>query len=136
MKKLNSGFTLIELMIVVVIVGILAAIAYPSYARYVEKARRADAKSALLDASQRLERCYTQTNSYDHEDCPDLPVLSPDGHYLVDATDLTATTFALEADPNGTGTTGQQSNSPCGTFTFDSVGNRGDNGSTADRCWQ
>lgn len=135
MKRLNSGFTLIELMIVVVVVGILAAIAVPSYARYVEKARRADAKSALLDVSQRLERCYTHTNTY--ENCINLPLLSPDRHYLVDTTeDLTENTFALEANPNGAGTTGRQSNSPCGSYTFDSVGNRGDGGAAADRCWQ
>jgi type IV pilus assembly protein PilE len=134
MKRLNSGFTLIELMIVVAIVAILAAIAFPSYARYVEKARRADAQSALLDVSQRLERCYTQTNTY--ENCIDLPLLSPDRHYLVDTTDLTASTFELEADPNGAGTTGRQSSSPCGTYTFDSIGNRGDGGTATDRCWQ
>lgn len=60
----SSGFTLIELMIAVAVVGILAAIAYPSYQDSVRKARRADAKSALLDAAQRQERFYTENNQY------------------------------------------------------------------------
>lgn len=59
-----SGFTLIELMIVVAVIGILAAIAYPSYQDSIRKARRADAKSALLDAAQRQERFFTENNQY------------------------------------------------------------------------
>lgn len=60
----SPGFTLIELMIAVAVVGILAAIAYPSYQDSVRKSRRADAKSALLDAAQRQERFYTENNQY------------------------------------------------------------------------
>ena len=60
----SRGFTLIELMIAVAVVGILAAIAYPSYQDSVRKARRADAKSALLDAAQRQERFFTENNQY------------------------------------------------------------------------
>lgn len=63
MKK-AAGFTLMELMIVVAIVGILAAIAYPSYMDSVRKSRRADAKAALSNAVQALERYYTEKNTY------------------------------------------------------------------------
>jgi type IV pilus assembly protein PilE len=123
-----GGFTLIEVMIVVVIVGILAAIAFPSYARYVEQARRADAKSALLDAAQRLERCYTQTNTY--VGC-NFPATSPDDFYAIAATAQTATAFTLTATPQGV-----QANSPCGTYTLQSDGTRTVSGTLgADRCW-
>ncbi len=59
------GFTLIELMIVVAVIAILAAIAYPSYQDSVRKSRRADAKAALLDLAQFMERNYTTANRYD-----------------------------------------------------------------------
>jgi type IV pilus assembly protein PilE len=60
----NNGFTLIELMITVAIVGILAAIAYPNYTQYVERSRRTDAKAVLLEASQFMERKFTENRSY------------------------------------------------------------------------
>ena len=63
MNKQNA-FTLIELMIVVAIVGILAAIAYPSYQDSVRKSRREDAKGVLLGLANAMERRFTETNSY------------------------------------------------------------------------
>ena len=129
MTRRNSGFTLIELMIVVLVIGILAAIAYPSYARYVEQARRADGKSALLDAAQRLERCHTQNNTY--ANCMVFPVTSPDGFYSVDATAMEPMAFTLTAAPQGA-----QATSPCGTYSLASNGIRGVTGTLgADRCW-
>ena len=67
MKKLrkHQGFTLIELMIVVAVIGILASIAYPSYREYVAKSRRAEAKTGLLSAQQWMERFYTENFRYD-----------------------------------------------------------------------
>ena len=59
----QQGFTLIELMIVVAIVGILSAIAYPSYAEYVRRGHRADARAGLLQAQQWLERASTDRKS-------------------------------------------------------------------------
>ena len=63
-KHLNRGFTLIELMIVVAIVGILAAIAYPAYTSSILKGRRAEGRAALADLIQQQERYMTQQNCY------------------------------------------------------------------------
>ena len=63
MRK-NSGFTLIELMIVVAIVGILAAIAYPNYIDSVRKSRRSLAKAALMEAAQKQEAFYARNATY------------------------------------------------------------------------
>ncbi|GHD48516.1 type IV pilin protein [Marinobacter persicus] len=60
----ESGFTLIELMIVVAIIGIIAAIAYPSYTNHVEKTRRSDAQGALMGLASAMERHYATNNSY------------------------------------------------------------------------
>lgn len=64
MKKVNRGFTLLEVMIVVVIIAILAAVAIPSYRDSVTKSRRADAQGALQGFAQAMERFYTQNGTY------------------------------------------------------------------------
>ncbi len=62
--NLQKGFTLIELMIVVAIVGILAAVAYPSYQDSIIKTKRAEGRAALMEIMQQQERYYTQNNTY------------------------------------------------------------------------
>ncbi|WP_447554096.1 type IV pilin protein [Vreelandella sp. EE22] len=82
----QRGFTLIEMLIVVAIIGLMAGIAYPSYQRYTESAMRTDAKAGLLNAAAELERCYARNYSFENG-CA-ITQTSPDGHY------------ALEFEPN------------------------------------
>ncbi|WP_319001110.1 MULTISPECIES: type IV pilin protein [unclassified Halomonas] len=79
----QRGFTLIELMIVLVIIGIVASFAYPSYTRYVQKSVRTDAHAGLMQAASELERCYTR--SYTYSDCP-INNSSPENNYTIAVT--------------------------------------------------
>jgi len=63
-RKQSRGFTLIELMIVVAVIGILASVAYPSYQEYVRKSKRAEGRTALMELLQQQERYMTQNNTY------------------------------------------------------------------------
>ncbi|WP_021029271.1 type IV pilin protein [Litchfieldella anticariensis] len=125
--KRQSGFTLIELMIVVVVVAILASIAYPLYSGYLERARRTDGQSMLMQVAGHLERCYTVNSSY--QNCISAlasgGMASEDGHYTVTATSLSASTFTLSAAPKGA-----QAADSCGNLTLNQRGER-----TPDDCW-
>lgn len=81
-----AGFTLIELMIVVVIISIIAAVAYPSYQDSVSKARRSDGQAALLDILNAQERYFTENNTYTVTLADiDRAATSEDGHYTIEA---------------------------------------------------
>lgn len=128
-QKRSAGFTLIELMIVVVIIGILASIAIPSYMDQVTATKRSDGKAALLTAAQSLESCFTQYNAYNHANC-NFTAASPEGHYAV-AVARTATTFTLTATPQAT-----QTDPVCANFTLTNVGVQGISGTgTVANCW-
>jgi type IV pilus assembly protein PilE len=125
----DRGFTLIELMIVVVIIAVLASIGYPMYQQQVQTARRADGKAALMGAAQRMERCFTQNATY--EDCVAFPFTSPDGYYQIDDDELTENTFTIEATPVGP----QVADTRCGTLSMTHDGQRAATGTLGAECW-
>ena len=145
MRYKNQGFTLIELMIVVAVIGILSAVAYPSYTEYVRRGHRADARTGLLQAQMWMERAATATGVYptNADTTKILPAaLSWTGdankRYTIGfkantSTISTYTLIATRKDP------GLQASDKCGDFTLTHTGARGaDNlasGATAAECW-
>ena len=129
----NSGFSLIELMIVVAIVGILAGIGIPAYRDHVLRSHRADAQTILLDLAARQERFIAQNPAgYATSISADTGLnlgstTSREGYY-----DLTvaanATSYLLTATAVG----GQRADTDCLTITFSSAGVKS---GTTGECW-
>lgn len=119
----QKGFTLIELMIVVAIIAILAAVAYPSYQDSVTKARRSDAKADLVTLANFMERYFSENYQYNQSNAtPPVAVTLPAGvasdFYDYDFASLGANTFTLQAAPTGA----QATADACGTLTLDHTG--------------
>lgn len=139
--KSNRGFTLIELMTVVAVVGILTAIALPSYSEYIRRGHRADARAGLLQAAQYLERAATANGVYPTSvgtfALPATLSWSGDAakRYTI-AVAGTASTFTLTATRK-TGTA--QAGDKCGELTLTQAGVRGASplsaGATIPECW-
>jgi type IV pilus assembly protein PilE len=147
LKRMQGGLTLIELVVVALIVGILAAVAIPSYRNYVIRSQRADAKEALLALSTQLEKHYLQCNDYGETlaaapDCAAREVqgldTSENGWYDLaivapDATGFTVTATAVAGENQGR-------DSECQSFSVTDRGvrtalNDGGNDNT-EECWR
>lgn len=81
-KKLQQGFTLVELMIVIAIIGILAAIVVPSYTDYVKRGKAAEATATLADLKNRMEQCFQDHKDYTHATCAALCVTPAGSKYF------------------------------------------------------
>jgi type IV pilus assembly protein PilE len=137
--RLQRGFTLIELMIVVSIIAALSALAFPSYDEYLRRGRRAEAQSQLMQAAQFLERFYTTNGKYTAAVLPTALTTSPPGsanpEYNVTVSNLAAGTYTVTA----TGATGTpMAADQCGAFVVDQTGARSLVGATygVDKCWR
>ena len=138
--KRPNGFTLIELMIVVAILGIVVAFGYPAYRDQVIKARRADGMAFIVDIADRQERFYADRGTYTTTmtDLGYADANSPEGAYYTatitddPANDLTIT-FTVTVTPQN----GQEADTKCGAFTLTSLGIKTIGGtSTVQNCWK
>jgi len=128
----NKGFTLIELMIVVAIVAIIAAIGIPSYSAQVQKTKRVDAKNALLQTAQSLEKCMSLYGVYNNTACSvgnGDTIDSSEEYYTVTVTSAAAT-FSLSAAPKPGGA--QAGDSHCASMTYTNTSAKS---GTNNDCW-
>lgn len=100
----SRGFTLIELMVVVAIVGVLAAVALPAYNESVRKSKRTEAAAAMANLALRFERCFTESNSYEGANCPAVGDVNTESDFYTITVARAATSYTLSAEPDFTDT--------------------------------
>jgi len=134
MKKYN-GFTLVELMVVVAIIGVMSAIAIPSYSSYMKKARRADAKVGLQKLADKQERFYLQNNVYTTLFTAtglNTSTTSDEGYYTFSIDSADASGYQITATAIGDG------DADCMTMSLSSTGLKtatAGSGGDATKCW-
>lgn len=135
LRKKTSGITLIELMIVVVVVGILAAVAFPNYQEFTARAKRNEARAALLRLATNQERFYLNNNTFT-TDLTDLgfattpKATTETGYYEIEVTAATASNFTATASYLA----GGKEDGKCKTFTIDGRGAKSSDPDTD--CWE
>ena len=147
MDMKSSGFTLIELMVVVAIVAIVSAVALPSYNNSIAKSRRAEARGQLLEAAQFMQRFYSQNDSFS-QDRAGTAVAMPAGLATVPKTAAVgAATYSISYSATPTVASfrvqavrrvgGPMASDKCGAFLLDNTGRRTISGTgTTDECWR
>lgn len=125
MRNRTDGFTLIEMMIVIAVLGVIVAIGYPSYQEQVRKSRRAEGMGELLEMADRLERRYSDVGTYGGIkadalygiDTTDDKRPTSDGNYKLHIQSADAVSYEIWAEPQG-----GQTKDKCGTFKLTSLG--------------
>lgn len=132
MKK-NRAFSLVELLVVLIIVGILSAIAYPAYIAHVIKTHRAQAKIALLNLASRLEEYHGQHRSYKNAKLTTLNIKNhTENNYYQLTLQTNEDNYTISAIPIGI----QAQDKICGTFIYDQSGKKSFMGDgTVQECW-
>jgi type IV pilus assembly protein PilE len=123
----QSGFTLIELMIVVAIVGILASIAYPSYQQYVLSSRRAEAQSEMLRIQLGLEKWRANNSTYS-SNLADAGFVDSNTYYNYTITNISGSTYTINAAAQGA----QTADSACTPLTLNQSGAK----TPSSGCWK
>ena len=134
------GFTLIELLITITIVGILGAIAYPSYTQYVVRGKRSEGRNALVDTAAKLERYYSDRSRY--SDTDDSFPVAPALTNFSTTTETGKYTLSIDTEPATTRQTYTLTAAPtfadpdCGNFTYTQAGVKGVSGTmSVANCW-
>lgn len=134
----SRGFTLLELMVVVVVIAILTAVAYPSYRTYIVRANRSAAQTFMLEVASKQERYLLDARTY-AADMTALGVTIPpsvSANYNVTTAGLAGPppTYTITADPTGKQAT---DDTECGRLTLDQANTKGENGTgTVATCWK
>lgn len=130
-QRSRYGFSLIEVMIVVAIIGILAAVAYPSYTDHIRKGRRVDAQTAMMELAQQLEQHYSRNNSYDTFTLASYSSITGrvSTYYTITLPTLSAQAYTIRAAPT---TAGAQNTDTCSTMTLTHTGGKTP---TTTGCW-
>ncbi len=131
-RRKHSGFTLIELIIVVAIIGFLMTIAYGYYTDSVISSNRTVGRAALQDAMGTLQKCKTLYGSYNHANCSYANFTSESNFYNITVA-RTATTFTLTATP--VAGQAQAGDAYCTSLTLTNTGLKGGTGTDPAECW-
>lgn len=130
--KNQNGFTLIELVITVAVLGIIIATAWPEFERHQTKKRRVDGINALTEAAHTLQQCHSDEGGYTYkaDDTPcDYNTNSDRGYYVLSSVSISTDAFEIRATPT-------RADAECTTLTLTHLGKKGFTGTgNLNRCW-